>query len=173
MGVRESKIVVVIVLSLRNGVCVRAAQDIRQDGPLMKVGRYADSLQGDLGISGPLCSRSPGLGLGADFYRLLVCKLALNCCSIRFLIHEEKEEVHPKMLYSNKIFKASNEIFCKFGASMATLPAELLLRNKAGCFNEPTGSLRRPAHICLVVSWLLGVHTLKQIDGAQVWLSRL
>lgn len=167
MGARESKIAVVIVLSLRNGVCVRAAEDIRQDVPLMKVGRYADSLQGDLGISGP------GLGLGADFYRLFVCKLALNCCSIRFLIHEEKEEVHPKMLYSNKIFKASNEIFCKFGASMATLPAELLLRKEASCFNEPTGSLRRPAHICLVVSWLLGVHTLKQIDGAQVRLSRL
>lgn len=79
-----------------------------------------------------------------------------NCCSIQFLIHEMKEEMHPKMLYSNKIFKASNEIFCKFGASMATLPVEPLLRKEAGCFNAPTASLRQPAHICLVVFLVAG-----------------
>lgn len=139
----------------------------------MKVGRCADMLQGYLGILGPFCSRSLGLGLDADFYRLFICKWALNCCSIWFLIHEEKEETHPKMLYSNKIFKAFNKIFCTFGVSMATLSAELLLRKEAGCFNEPTGSVRQPAHICLLVSWLPGVDTLKQIDGAGVRLSRL
>lgn len=43
----------------------------RPAGALMKVGRCADMLQRDLGISGPLCSRSLGLAHGADFLQAL------------------------------------------------------------------------------------------------------
>lgn len=126
-----------------------------------------------LEMLGPLLPQSLSLGLDADFYRLFIPKWPLNCCGIQFLIHEEKEETHPKMSYFNKIFKVSNKIFFKFGISMATLPAELLLGKEAVCFNEPTGSLLQPAHVCLALSWLPGVNTWKQFDGAGVWLSRL
>lgn len=61
--------------------------------------------------------------------------------------------------YSDKIFRASNEIFCKFGASMVTLPVELLL-GEDGCSNEPTGSPPPP-----------GVDTPPRRDGSGVGLT--
>lgn len=64
----------------------------------------------------------------------------------------------------NGIFsKALHEIFSKFGASIVTLPAELLLRKKIACFNKPTGNLTSASLFPGCHAW-----TLKQTDGAKV-----
>lgn len=59
-------------------------------------------------------------------------------------------------MHSNKIFKASNEIFCKFGASVVALPSGAAVRREAGCFNEPTGSLLQS--VCFLFSRARTLH---------------
>lgn len=54
-------------------------------------------------------------------------------------------------MHSNKIFKASNEIFCKFGASVVTLPAELLLEERLAALMIPLAACSN-----LFVSFLAG-----------------
>lgn len=139
----------------------------RPAGTLMKVGRCADILQGDLGEFRP--PSAPDSSVQVSVLILTgsshVNERLIVAASDSPFVRKKRKRIQRCCL-SIKYSRSLIKIFCKFGASMAAL----LLGKEAGGFNELTGSLPQPAGLFLGCR---RENALKQIDGAEVRLSRL